>query len=85
MEPNGPLPFLFILFIFFNIIFLFVIIFYSLPHSQQPMTSPHPQAGNPAKVSAYLSCEYTNKHGLPFRVESALPLTRSLESGDQAI
>jgi hypothetical protein len=75
IEPNGSLPF-----------FIFIIfIFYSLPCSQQPTTSPHPQAGNPATVSAYLSCKYRNKHGLPFRVESALPLTSSLESGDQAI
>jgi hypothetical protein len=79
MEPNGSLPFLFFI-LFFN-----CFIFYSLPRSQQPMTSPHPQVGNPATVSTYLSCEYRNKHGLPFRVESALPLTRSLESGDQAI
>jgi hypothetical protein len=78
MEPNGSVPFSFILFLnFFR--------FYSLSPSQQPTTSSHPQAGNPATVSAYLSCEYANKHGLPFRVESALPLTRSLESGDQAI
>jgi hypothetical protein len=76
MEANGSLPFL---------LPILVPIFYSLPRSQQPMTSLHPQAGNPAMVSAYLSCEYRNKHGLPFRVESALPLTRSLESGDQAI
>jgi len=63
----------------------FIFLFYSLPRSQQPVTSPHPQFGNPATVSTYLPCEYRNKHGLPFRVESALPLTRSLESGDQAI